>query len=72
LILVGIGLVFLLTLLLGPTLISNGILPVLLIGLGIYATRDFLNKRKRLASVSAEIPVESREKVKAAPGASWR
>jgi len=72
LILVGIGLVFLLTLLLGPTLISNGILPVLLIGLGIYATRDFLNKRKRLASVSAEIPVESREKVKAARGGSWR
>lgn len=72
LILAVIGVVIMLTLILGPTFVSNGILPVLLIALGFHASRNFIKSRRMLSSVGNGAAQTDQERAKAARGGSWK
>lgn len=72
LILAVIGIVLMLTLILGPTFVSNGILPVLLIALGVYASKNFMRTRKMLPSGRDRAGQAERERSRAARSGSWK
>jgi hypothetical protein len=71
-ILLAVGIIFLLTLILGPALISKGILPILLVILGIYATRDFMKTSRRLLSGTSRVPTERQQGSNAFRSGSWK
>lgn len=71
-ILAAIGVVFLLTLVFGATLISKGILPILLIFLGVYAAKDFVSTGKRLLADSTPDAVRKDERAASARAGSWK